>query len=715
MTPKPGGASLDSYRAAFEQASDAMLIHDGSGTVIDANETAADLFGRGREQMREQTLADLHPDIGRAVGEAVADGSTQTEVRIEDGSTTVRLTVTVERVGGDQFLARVCNDTNDTTDPSVLHEERQLEAIVENLPVVLFVLDPEGTFTMSRGRGLDSLGLDPGELNGVSVFDAYADYPDIVETVDQALDGEAVRVEQEVGDLVFETQYRPVTDEDGTVQQVIGVSLDVTEHRQQEQEFQTLLEAVPAGVFMTQVDGTVEFINDEAQSIIGLEDDLEGRKMSEILRADQIHGFEEHHAEALDQRGPVKREHSFETDAGTRTMEAIVAPVTDASGEAYAVVGVAQDITERKARKEKLKRNDAILEQLTETTEDVLWLFNSDFTELQFVNDSYEEVWGREVADLQDDAMDFIEGVHPDDRDTVFGAVEQLQNGESSDLEYRVNPQEDYGRWVRVKGEPVYRDGEVVRAAGFARDITERKERERKLQKSNERLEQFAYVASHDLQEPLRTISNYTEMLAEDYADSLDEEAQRIVDVIVTGSERMQSMIDGLLDYSRVTTRGGEFESVDADEVVDDVATDLGAILEEEGGNLEWDDLPTVEADRDQLRQVVQNLVKNALEHADESADVEVRGTDTGESYRFEVEDNGPGIAESRQEKIFRIFKSSHQYQTSSQAKGIGLAICDQIIDRHGGDIWVESEPGEGATFVFTIDKEKRTDDGGDT
>lgn len=598
MTTKSDGASLDSYRAAFEQAPDAMLIHDASGTIIDANEAATELFGWGREQLCGETLANLHLEIGGALRDAVEDGSTQTAVTLDDGGTTLRLTATVERVGGDQFLARVFDNRDETTDSSVLQEERQLEAIVENLPVVLFALGPKGTFTMSRGKGLEALGLEPGELNGVSVFDAYADYPDIVEAVEQALDGEAVRVEQEVGDLVFETQYRPVTDENGAVQQVIGVSLD---------------------------------------------------------------------------------------------------------------------ITERNARKKQLERNDAILEQLTETTDDVLWLFNSDFTEIQFVNESYEDVWGRDIADLQDDAMDFMEGVHPDDRHIVFDAVERLQNGESTDAEYRVNPGEDYERWVRVKGEPVYRDGEIVRAAGFARDITDHKKRERELEKSNERLERFAYVASHDLQEPLRTISNYTEMLAEDYADALDEEAQRIVDVIVTGSDRMQSMIDGLLDYSRVTTRGSEFAPVDVNEVVDDVATDLAAILEEEDGSLEWGTLPTVEADHNQLRQVVQNLAKNAVEHADEPVEVDVRGTDVDDHYRFEVEDDGPGIAESRQEKIFRIFKSSHQYQTSSQAKGIGLAICDQIIDRHGGDIWVESEPGEGATFVFTIDKEKGSNDRGET
>jgi len=335
-------------------------------------------------------------------------------------------------------------------------------------------------------------------------------------------------------------------------------------------------------------------------------------------------------------------------------------------------------------------------------------MFDADFSELQFVNEAYEEVWGRSIEAVREDAMDFIDGVHPEDRDIVFGAIEDLQDGESTKHEYRVNPGEDYGRWVSVRGEPVYDDeGELVRVAGYARDITEQKERERQLEESNERLEKFAYVASHDLQEPLRTISNYIELIAEEYGDDLPEEADRFVDTVVTGSQRMQSMIDGLLDYSRVTTRGDEFEPVDTNAVVGNVVDDLGVMLEEHDGTVEYSQLPTIEADGSQFHQLVQNLVKNALEHSGEDpVTITIQGSDEGDRFRFEVADDGPGIAENRQGKVFRIFKSGKQYQTTSQAKGIGLAICDNIVQRHGGDIRVESDPGEGATFVFTIAKQ---------
>jgi light-regulated signal transduction histidine kinase (bacteriophytochrome) len=278
-------------------------------------------------------------------------------------------------------------------------------------------------------------------------------------------------------------------------------------------------------------------------------------------------------------------------------------------------------------------------------------------------------------------------------------------------VEYEAEHPLPSGGTMAVSGtiRPVTDDEGAVRSLiASARDVTERREHQRQLEESNERLERFAYVASHDLQEPLRTISNYVELIAEEYGEDLDDDAEQFIDVVTTGSERMQSMINGLLDYSRVTTRGDEFEPVDAEAVAADVADDLTIMLDEEDGTMTWSDLPTVTADGDQLRQVVQNLVKNALEHSGgEPVEVEIRGRDVGDAYRFAVADDGPGIEPNRQEKIFRIFKSGKQYQTSSQAKGIGLAICDNIVQRHGGDIWVESEPGDGATFVFTIDKDQ--------
>jgi light-regulated signal transduction histidine kinase (bacteriophytochrome) len=250
-------------------------------------------------------------------------------------------------------------------------------------------------------------------------------------------------------------------------------------------------------------------------------------------------------------------------------------------------------------------------------------------------------------------------------------------------------------------------EGDDAALVAIIFDITDRVEYKHDLESSNERLEDFAYIASHDLQEPLRTASRFAELVADDYADQIDESGRESLDTVITAAERMSSMINGLLNYSRVTTRGGEFEHVDTEAIVEEVTQDLQALATDHNGTITVDSLPDVIGDRDQLWQVFQNLIKNALEHSgDEEVTITVSGTENSGEYQFRVEDDGPGIDPYIEDEIFKIFKSGENFQTESEARGIGLAIVDRIIDRHGGNIRVESEQGKGSIFVFTIAKQ---------
>ncbi|MFC7133671.1 MULTISPECIES: sensor histidine kinase [Salinibaculum] len=221
-----------------------------------------------------------------------------------------------------------------------------------------------------------------------------------------------------------------------------------------------------------------------------------------------------------------------------------------------------------------------------------------------------------------------------------------------------------------------------------------------RLERSNERLQQFAYVASHDLQEPARMVSSYISLLETEYGDQFDEDAHEYMDFAIDGADRMQAMIDGLLDYSRVRTQGEEFTETDAGEVFADTMRDLELLREEHDATVTCDDLPTVEADRNQLGQVFQNLVENAIEHGGDGTTIHVGAERREDDVRFSVADDGPGIPENRQDRVFEIFE---QGSRDSDGTGIGLAICDRIVSRHGGEMWVESSEGEGATFYFTI------------
>ena len=231
----------------------------------------------------------------------------------------------------------------------------------------------------------------------------------------------------------------------------------------------------------------------------------------------------------------------------------------------------------------------------------------------------------------------------------------------------------------------------------------ERQRRQRELETSNERLEQFAYVASHDLQEPLRMVSSYLQLIERRYVDDLDEDGREFLDYAVDGADRMRAMIEGLLEYSRVETQGDPFEPVDLDDVLADILDDLKLQIAKSDAAVEAESLPTVEGDADQLRQVFQNLLSNAINYSgDDPPEIEVSAERRGSEWVLSVRDHGIGIDAGDFDRIFDVFDRLHTHE-EQPGTGIGLALCRKIIDRHGGEIWVDSDPGEGSTFSFSL------------
>ena len=223
------------------------------------------------------------------------------------------------------------------------------------------------------------------------------------------------------------------------------------------------------------------------------------------------------------------------------------------------------------------------------------------------------------------------------------------------------------------------------------------------LRRSNEELEQFAYVASHDLQEPLRMIASYTQLLARRYNDKLDDDAREFIEFAVDGARRMQALIDALLQYSRVGTRGAELEALDLNETMVAVRANLSLALEDTHAHLECDSLPCVHADRVQMIQLFQNLIGNALKFRGAGPPlIRVSAVADANHATIAVADNGIGIESRYAERIFQVFQRLHS-QAEYPGTGIGLAICKKIVERHGGRIWVESEPGRGSRFLFTL------------
>ncbi len=261
---------------------------------------------------------------------------------------------------------------------------------------------------------------------------------------------------------------------------------------------------------------------------------------------------------------------------------------------------------------------------------------------------------------------------------------------------------------VKVFVELFQKTEEIARQAAAIRQLNAEleqrvAERTAALQRSNEELQQFAYVASHDLQEPLRTIATYVKLLAQRYYDKLDAQAEEFIGFAVDGAERMQQLIQGLLAYSRIESKELACTSTDCETVLTCTLRDLQQAITESGAEITHDPLPTIAADAKQLGLVFQNLLGNAIKfRSTECPRIHVSARKNGQYWCFAVHDNGIGLDPNQTERIFHIFQRLHTRQ-EYPGTGIGLAICKKIVERHGGRIWVESAPGRGATFFFTI------------
>lgn len=264
---------------------------------------------------------------------------------------------------------------------------------------------------------------------------------------------------------------------------------------------------------------------------------------------------------------------------------------------------------------------------------------------------------------------------------------------------------------IMIWASPVFdARGKVLFATAAFSDISEQKQAENmlkatawELKRSNSELEQFAYIASHDLQEPLRKVGSYMELVAERYREQLDQDGREFIDYAVDGARRMKIMINDLLVYSRVGTKGKPFVPTDAAKVMQNVLNDLELTIQDNDARITFDSLPVVAADESQMQQLFRNLVGNAVKYrGQEPPQIHVSAQRLKQAWRFSVQDNGIGIEDRFFERIFQIFQRLHG-PGRYNGTGIGLAVCKKIVERHGGSISVESTPGQGSTFSFTI------------
>ncbi|HXF26862.1 MAG TPA: ATP-binding protein [Bryobacteraceae bacterium] len=359
---------------------------------------------------------------------------------------------------------------------------------------------------------------------------------------------------------------------------------------------------------------------------------------------------------------------------------------------------------------ERLQKSEARYRSLAEAVPQLVWTCAPD-GRCDYMNARWLEYTGMPAGQLS--APVWIEVLHPDDRERATAAWEKsLRDLSPFEAEYRLRAKDGSYRWFQTRGVSVLNQGgEALYWAGTSTDIQDRKAAEEALSRhvealarSNADLKQFAYVASHDLQEPLRTIVSYTQLLRKRYKNQLGPEGEEFLEYAAEGARQMQRLIKDLLAYSS-STRERELarRPTDCEYALQTALRNLAAGVRESGASVTHDSLPKVYAHPTQIVRVFQNLIGNSIKYrrAGEPLRIHVAAGRDGGHWRLSVRDNGRGFEPGESERIFGVFQRLQD--RSVPGTGIGLAICKRIVEAHGGRIWAESKPGEGATFFFTL------------
>ena len=322
---------------------------------------------------------------------------------------------------------------------------------------------------------------------------------------------------------------------------------------------------------------------------------------------------------------------------------------------------------------------------------------------IDYVNRQWLDFSGLPTGQLL--GQNWAQIVHPDDvEDNVALWRHSVETGEPVHLEHRVRRADGKYRWHLTRAHAMRdTDGNIVMWIGSATEIHEQKEKEQALRRANDDLQQFAYSASHDLREPIRNVTVYSEMVASRYKDVIDSEGQMFLGFLVEGGRRLAMLVNDLLAYTSAGTAELPEARVDANAVLKYSLASLAEAIRESSAEVTSDALPQVYIGEAHLQQVLQNLIANALKYHDANPPrIHISAVRHSADWCFSVQDHGIGIDPQYKEKIFGVFKRLHTDRNFG-GTGIGLAICKRVVERYGGRIWVESEPGKGATFFFTI------------
>ena len=525
------------------------------------------------------------------------------------------------------------------------------------------------------------------------------------------------RIRKDGSSFVVRTTLTVLRHPDGTLRGFSVISSDITESSASEARYRGLLEAAPDAMVVVNQAGEIVLLNVQAEKQFGYHrDELLGQKVTNIipegfaerLVADDLRSA----ADALAQQIGTGIELSARRKDGTEfPIEIMLSPLESADG--ILVTAAIRDISVRTAAEAHLLQMEGRYRGLLEAAPDAMVVVNQA-GQIVLLNVQAEkefgyhrdELLGQKVTNIIPEG--FAERIASD---SLRSAADALAQQIGTGIELSAQRKDGTEFPIELMLSPLENaDGILVTAA--IRDISVRKAAEAnllqtvdELKRSNDELGQFAYIASHDLQEPLRMVASYTQLLSRRYKGRLDDDADEFIAFAVDGATRMQRLIDDLLAYSRVGTKGKGLVPTSSEEALGQALVNLRGSIENSGAVVTHDPLPAVRADEMQLTQLFQNLVGNAIKYQNPGIPrVHISATKPSgdKKWTFAVEDNGLGIDPQYFDRIFGMFQRLHK-RDEFAGTGIGLAICKKIVERHGGTISVESSLGEGSTFRFAL------------
>ena len=743
------------YRGLLEAAPDAMVVVNPSGDIVLLNVQAEKQFGYSRDELVGQKVKNIIPegfaerliaDGTRSAADALAQQiGTGIELvgRRKDGSEfpieimlsplksaeEILVTAAIRDISGrkkaEEHLAQM-EERRRLGDDALRESEERYRMLLDGIKsYAVFMMDPQGQ-VLSWNAGAERIkGYTSDQIIGHN-FSCFFPPEDIergrpeevlrIAAASGRYEAKAMRVRKDGSRFLASVTFTALRDTAGNLRGFSEFSHDLSESKESGAKYQALLEAAPDAMVVVNQAGEIVLVNVQAENQFGYSrHQLVGQQVKDIIPE----GFAERliadgarsAAEALAQQiGTGIELIARRKDGSEFPIEIMLSPLKSAEG--ILVTAAIRDISVRKEAETLLAQMEGRYRGLLEAAPDAMVVVNQA-GEIVLVNVQAEKQFGYSRNELVGQK---VKNVIPEGfaerliADGARSAAEALAQQIGTGIELIARRKDGSEFPIEIMLSPL-KSAEGILVTAAIRDISVRRESEQHLVKtvgelkhSNDELQQFAYVSSHDLQEPLRMVASYTQLLAKRYKGRLDSDADEFIAFAVDGCNRMQGLIRDLLAYSRAGTNGKAFCEVSAEDALQGALTNLRIAIEQSGAVVSHDSLPAIMTDETQLTQVFQNLVGNAIKYRSaEGPRVHVSAAKKGDNeWIFSVRDNGLGIEPQYFERIFIIFQRLHG-RDEFEGTGIGLAICKKVLERLGGRIWVESQPEKGSTFYFAL------------